>query len=595
MAVDNSPLLPDGTPFQSWERPLTLRKTYYVAQRHPHASDGNPGTKERPFRSIGRAAEALQPGERVLIDTGIYREVVRPRRGGAGPEEMISYEAAPGAQVTITGADIWRTDWQPSQGWRHDTPDPGACVWWGRLPEDAFRGTNPFCLTNLPKAACTSKDVRTAVLKFDEPEYWMRRGLVFVDGEPLRQLLDYPDLWEHPGAFWVQDDGMTIHLRLADDSHPSDHEIEFTARDQALVPAVPYLGYIRIKGLCLERVGNGIPVPQCGALSTFCGHHWIIEGNTVRWANGIGIDIGQQTWHRASDAIAGYQIVRNNTISDCGVCGLAGVGGGEDDCLYNTLVEYNRIERCGWHNIEHIYENAGIKLHLVRNSLLRGNIVRDTGYGPGIWLDFDNVNSRVTNNVIINSQSCLLGALFVEASHRTNRVDHNVIYGVRADPRGPGGGGHGIYEHDCDHLLIEGNVVLDCEGTAIYLNLGQTERVSAGRGSTGRKHRVTNNLLSDCAAAIVFPTPDNHSDGNLFGAFREKGPLRIQRPYERLDLQAWREFHDWEAAGRCVEVQADLDEENLTLALSIRKGDTITKHTLALDQPLPLKETPWTV
>ena len=61
------------------------------------ADDNGPGTKQRPFRTINKAAQVLQPGERVVIASGTYRECVRPVRGGTGPAQMISYESAPGS------------------------------------------------------------------------------------------------------------------------------------------------------------------------------------------------------------------------------------------------------------------------------------------------------------------------------------------------------------------------------------------------------------------------------------------------------------------------------------------------------------------
>jgi len=60
-------LLPDGREFISWEKPLQFTRTYYVDNRNPRASDSNPGTKELPLMTINRAAQALQPGERVAI------------------------------------------------------------------------------------------------------------------------------------------------------------------------------------------------------------------------------------------------------------------------------------------------------------------------------------------------------------------------------------------------------------------------------------------------------------------------------------------------------------------------------------------------
>ena len=65
-SLEPSVMLPDGTEFKTWEQPLRFDRTYYVDQAHPNASDANPGSSERPFATINRAAQILQPGERVV-------------------------------------------------------------------------------------------------------------------------------------------------------------------------------------------------------------------------------------------------------------------------------------------------------------------------------------------------------------------------------------------------------------------------------------------------------------------------------------------------------------------------------------------------
>src|ERR1039457_5433786 len=69
--------LPDGTECPSWEKALQFSKTYYVDGQAKNADDKGPGSKERPFRTINEAAQVLQPGERVVIAEGVYRECVR--------------------------------------------------------------------------------------------------------------------------------------------------------------------------------------------------------------------------------------------------------------------------------------------------------------------------------------------------------------------------------------------------------------------------------------------------------------------------------------------------------------------------------------
>lgn len=75
---------------------------FYVA---PDGSNANPGTRERPWRTIQHAANRLRAGQTVYIRTGIYRERVRPKFSGARGR-MISYRAYPGELPTIDGARI---------------------------------------------------------------------------------------------------------------------------------------------------------------------------------------------------------------------------------------------------------------------------------------------------------------------------------------------------------------------------------------------------------------------------------------------------------------------------------------------------------
>ncbi len=130
LSAGDKAMLPDGTMFPFWDDQTNYRTTYHVACQDPQASDANPGSREKPFRTIGRAAEILQPGEKVVVHEGVYRECVSPRRGGTGPDAMIAYEAAPGERVVVSGAVPWQPRCQPSSGW-----EPAVkAAWMADLP-----------------------------------------------------------------------------------------------------------------------------------------------------------------------------------------------------------------------------------------------------------------------------------------------------------------------------------------------------------------------------------------------------------------------------------------------------------------------------
>ena len=97
-----------------------LLSTYYVSTS---GADANPGTFAAPFRTIQRGANAAAAGDVVMVRGGVYRETVRvPRSGSAAAP--ISFQAYPGEQVTVSGADVignWsqhrNSIYKARQGW----------------------------------------------------------------------------------------------------------------------------------------------------------------------------------------------------------------------------------------------------------------------------------------------------------------------------------------------------------------------------------------------------------------------------------------------------------------------------------------------
>ena len=146
---DPSVIMPDGTPFEFWDDTTEYTRAYHIACEHPEASDDGPGTEERPFATIGRAAQVLQPGEKAVVHGGVYRECVRPARGGDGPNRMIAYEAASGEDVYVRGSRVWAPKFAPSEGWPLRGLAASVTVWMADMPETWFVGYNPFLARNV--------------------------------------------------------------------------------------------------------------------------------------------------------------------------------------------------------------------------------------------------------------------------------------------------------------------------------------------------------------------------------------------------------------------------------------------------------------
>ena len=118
---DLTAILPDGREFEFWEREPVFNRTLHVDGGAPNASDDNDGSAGAPLKTIDRAAQLAEAGTRVLIHAGLYRECVRPVRGGTDPEHIVSYEAFGDGPVVIRASEQVR-DFKPSTGWRRKSP-----------------------------------------------------------------------------------------------------------------------------------------------------------------------------------------------------------------------------------------------------------------------------------------------------------------------------------------------------------------------------------------------------------------------------------------------------------------------------------------
>jgi hypothetical protein len=645
-AASADSLLADGTPFPRWEQPLSFSRTYYVDNTSPAADDNGPGDQSRPFRTIGKAAEVLQPGERVVIAAGVYRECVRPARGGTGPTQMISYEAAPGAKVYIRGSEVLK------DGWRQETVQPpgppgqstgaGVTVWRHDLTNALFPDTyNPFAL---PSIMGSWGWLDTKIV--DMGPYLRRRGLVFVDGKPLEPmeqlrelaqptLLGPPDFTKpavsqngmpprrrgpaimqeiggSPTArFWTETSGTAVYVRLASGT-PAEHLIEVTTRANCFLPVRSGTSYIRVKGLTFQHVGNAFPFPQNGMVSVAGGDHWILEDNTLEWANGMALEIGSGANSAGARTPGAAQIVRGNTFRYCGVEGIGGMG------TTDALIEDNLIEWCGWADAERGWEAAGAKFHRARNMMFRRNVIRHMRYANAAWWDVDNVNCRITQNVFADCLTVGAGLHIEMTPGRTrdgavvfNTIDNNIIWDVRnAEPGTPGQrgcAGSGIFHNASDNLIIAHNLIGRCDNAGIFAIV----RPDRG-GGTNRGSNVANNIFAKCKSAIIFLNKDNTADGNVYVDMPAKfqglfegvhGPNYdpdLWRKITYRDLGSWRDTLGWDKASVVADAQIAFDPDSLQLtvntprplprmrAVSLIGGDMLGKAAGATRVPGPL-------
>jgi alpha-L-arabinofuranosidase len=552
--LTQSILLPDGKYFPFWDDHTVYKKVYYVDQGNKKASDENSGTEDSPFLTINQAARVAMPGEKIAVKRGIYRENVCPARGGENEQSMICYEAAPDAEVIISGSEVLKEKWVNSR-----TPyNPGQPfsqkLWMTSIPQSYFKEANPFMIQNADenemKVMSWAKDWTNRV------PYTLVTGLIFQDGERMSQLAAYEDIVKLPGSYWVDTthndiNACTIHIHPFADKDPNKQYFEITTRQSPFNPKVKGINFIRVKGFIIEQAGNGFQRSGKGAFSTYGGNHWIIEDNIFRKINSVAVEIGAATDEHLNEgtreeleAKSGRHIVRNNTIFDCGTGGIQGL------INIENLVENNHLFDIGWQEAEYYWETAAIKLLETHNCLIRKNHIHNIDAAMGIWLDWDNINSRVTRNLIYDV-SCAMGGIFIEASLKPNLVDNNLVWNCSKN---------GIYQHDCDSLIIVHNIIGQSKENGVMMTLNEGRRKPGGGFFTARNNKVLNNLLIDNTRPFSYSDTINISDYNIVSSSGGK------------DIFDWNEWNrkGFDKNSRKIKIAALFNEPDLIFTLKTK-------------------------
>lgn len=390
---------------------------YHVAKS---GSNANPGTKDKPFLTIMRAAELAQPGDTITVHEGIYREEVNPPRGGTSDQARIVYQAAEGEKVSIRGSAI-------VTGWTQE-----GKVWKTEIPNSLFGKFNPFAdVISGDWFKDLGRDHHTSCIYLNEE--W---------------LFEAASKEEVPNAKWPKayaaevGEKTTTVWAVFDGKDPNKGVTEVNVRQTVFYPRKPFTNYITVKGFDLRHAAPKWAPPtaeQMGLIGTHWSTGWIIEDNTITHSINAGISLGKygdefdnlagtaqaylDSIDRARNTMnwnkehVGSHIVRNNEVSYCEQVGIVGSMG----------ASFSRI--IGNH-IHHIHiqarytgaEMAGIKFHAPIDMLIEGNRVHDAG--RALWLDWMTQGTRVTRNLFYKNggDDC-----FLEVNHGPCVIDNNLF------------------------------------------------------------------------------------------------------------------------------------------------------------------------
>ena len=249
--------------------------TYAVAQRDPKATDDGPGTAARPWKTFAKATQMAGPGDLVLISDGVYRERVVVKTSGTA-QNPVRFEAAPGAQVLLTGADRL-TGWKKVEGDRpvYSVAWPHRFITWSRHmthPDDDYHRLIGRC------------------------------EQVAVDNYPLRQVLESAQL--APGTFFVDTSNQVLQVWDAANRDLNRVFVEGSVRQEIFVVQGDW---VQARGLRFRFAAN---MAQHGAV-VLAGAHDVLEDCVIEGMNASGATFtGEQ------------QVVRRCVFRDNGQLGF---------------------------------------------------------------------------------------------------------------------------------------------------------------------------------------------------------------------------------------------------------------------------------
>jgi hypothetical protein len=498
--------------------------TYVVDQRNPDADDRNPGTADRPLKTIGAAVDKVQAGDEVQVKGGIYRELVQIKASGT-PGHPIILRGAVEDPVVITGADPV-ADWSKS---------------------DNF-DTKPIWIKK-QFAAWASYDSNLDTTQ--------AKPQLIYDGAVILEVEDLDAL--HPGTYcYNKSNGGTIYFwppapkdefkrggqwgagptNVASVDLPA-HEVETSVRPCNLRVAAG-MHDINISGIIARFSSGGFPNGGCGielGVGDGSVSNVTLENSIVEFVNGGAL----------------YATGTHLTIRSC-LFRYGGLSSGA--LLADSLLENCTFDGNNARGIDHNWSSGGIKFLRSARLTIRGcKFINNDG--PGVWFDWGNSDNTVERNLCANNYG---PGIMVEVSphfasvtnpHAAAVMDDLPIsrLGVAKDhPPGPnilrnnicvgnrwdGIRGCGILLQMASNCHVLNNTVCNNERYGIFVYYHPND----GAGHRCVNNVILNNLCADNGGSQIYLSPDpvdkpgfvanNRSDYNLMfshEAWRKPGAL----------------------------------------------------------------------
>ncbi|NQU23501.1 MAG: right-handed parallel beta-helix repeat-containing protein [Candidatus Nealsonbacteria bacterium] len=455
--------------------------------------DANPGSRQRPFRTITKAADVAQPGDTCTIRAGVYRETVWPKRPGT-EDAPIRFRAWPGDVVVLSGTEPVRSDWTVHRAKIYKTTVPadfsqlfvdGQVMIEARWPNMRFdqrfdksiwavagEGSKYGTMVD-PALAETDVDWTGAVATLNVGS-WQTWRRVVRNHRPGADRFDYDrDLAGHvaskrrwagfdryylcgklaaldrSGEWHLDRDTHTLYLWTPDGRDPAEHRVEVKARDYAL--EARGCEHIELDGL--HFFAATFRFDRC--------NHCTIDGCHLRHPTiAARLEPAPPTFVHGTD----------NTVRHCSIVYA-------DGPAITIRGANNTLENCLIHDVDFNGLGRGLAVDVTGSdtSIIRRCTVFNMGSSEGLRVPVRGPSIVEYNHVyrggLVQSDGALIqshGILLAGTVIRYNWVhDHEAL----------NFGGNGIRGDDLTrNLLVHHNVVWNCREKGIIVK-GDHNRV----------------------------------------------------------------------------------------------------------------------
>ena len=467
---------------------ITLTTCILNAAEYHVATTGldiNDGSVDTPFLTIQCAANVAQPGDTITVHEGTYRERVNPPRGGTSDTNRITYQAAPGEKVVITGAEL-------RKGWEK----VGGNTWKVVVPNRYFGDFNPFSY-KIQGEWCepTGRHAASVYLNGE----WLEESLTL---DPVLKPVGKAPLWfaevgGHNTTIWAQFPG----------ANPNEADVEISKRQSVFYPSKTGVNFINVRGFELCRAATpwgGAMSEQVGLIGTHWSRGWIIENNHIHHSMCKGVSLGRYELPAAaippvsapgfvksmelalrdgwSKEKVGSHIVRNNRIHHCEKNAIHGSLGAAFSEISGN--EIHDIALTGWVRGP---DTGGIKFLGGVDMVIRDNHIHRCGAFSGIWLDWSCQGALIAGN-LLHDNNGHHGDLFLEMQHGPMLVVNNILlsrYSLNVNSEGMA----------IVHNLIAGRIRLFSDPRETPFHPPHAVSIEGLYAACGGDHRFYNNLL----------------------------------------------------------------------------------------------------